>query len=464
MSSSTPSSSDNRTFTLAPSDNLSFYTTYKIKVTTSARDLAGNNLASDNTTANGFTTRYWTMQLGTSSAEEGRGVDNDSFSNIYVTGGTYGGLDGNTSSGGQDIFLVKIDNATVKHWTQQLGSSSNDTGRGVAVGSSNNIYVTGITAGGLDGYTNLGEQDIFLVKYNSNGTKLWTRQLGTSRSDIAHGVAVHSNSSIYVTGETRGGLDNNTNFGDKDIFLVKYNADGVRQWTQQLGTSSEDVGYGVALNSSGDIFVTGMTYGTLSGSNSGSSDIFLVKYDDDGVRQWIKQLGTASEDVAYGLTVDSSGYIYVTGYTKGSPWNLTGNPDNETNSGNTDAFLLKHYDNSSQTPHWTILLGTSSAEVGRSVTVDSNYLYLIGDNSSTSGDYDAFLAKYSSSGNETTSNTPTWVKYLSTSSGEYGYGVVADSNNYIYAVGNTGGDLDNNTNSGLQDVFIFKYADNGTKQ
>ena len=235
MSSSTPSSSDNITFTLAPSDNLSFKITYKIKVTTAARDLAGNNLASDNTTATGFETRFWTMQLGTSSAEEGRGVAQGSSVNIYVTGGTYGGLDGNTSSGGQDIFLVKIDNATVKHWTKQLGSSSNDTGRGVAVSSSENIYVTGITSGGLDGFTNLGEEDIFLVKYNSSGTKQWTRQLGTSRSDIAHGVAVHSNSSIYVTGETRGGLDNNTNSGDKDIFLVKYNSSGTRQWTKQLG-------------------------------------------------------------------------------------------------------------------------------------------------------------------------------------------------------------------------------------
>ena len=433
-------------------------------MTTGARDLAGNNLASDNTTATGFETRFWTRQLGTSSTEEGRGVDHDSSSNIYVTGGTYGGLDGNTSSGGQDIFLVKYNSDAEKQWTKQLGSSSNDTGRGVAVGASNNIYVTGITAGGLDGYTNLGEQDIFLVKYNSDGTKQWTRQLGTSRSDIAHGVAVHSNSSIYVTGETRGGLDNNTNFGDKDIFLIKYNSSGTRQWTQQLGTASEDVGYGVALNSSGDIFVTGTTYGALNGSNSGSSDFFLVKYDDDGVRQWIKQLGTASEDVAYGLTVGSGGNIYVTGYTKGNPWNLAGNPDNESNQGNTDAFIVKHYDNSSQTPHWTILRGTASAEVGRSVTVDaSNNLYLTGDNSSTSGDYDAFLTRYSSSGNDP-SNTPTWDRNMRTSSGEYGYGVVVNSDSHIYAVGNTGGDLDNNTNSGLQDVFILKYNSSGTKQ
>ena len=94
--------------------------------------------------------------------------------------------------------------------------------------------------------------------------------------------------------------------------------------------------------------------------------------------------------------------------------------------------------------------------------MDSNNLYLTGDNSSTSGDYDAFLAKYSTSGSP--SNSPTWIRYISTSSGEYGYGVVVNPDSHIYAVGNTGGELDNNTNSGLQDVFLFKFADNGTKQ
>ena len=98
--------------------------------------------------------------------------------------------------------------------------------------------------------------------------------------------------------------------------------------------------------------------------------------------------------------------------------------------------------------------------MGRSVAVNSsNNIYLTGDNSSTSGDYDAFLAKYTSSG-----TSPAWTRYMSSSSAEHGYGVVTVSNTFVYAVGNTGGELDNNTNSGLQDVFLFKYADNGTKQ
>ena len=283
---------------------------------------------------------------------------------------------------------------------------------------------------------------------------------------------MHSNSSIYVTGETRGGLDNNTNSGDKDIFLVKYNNSGVRQWTRQLGTASEDVGYGVAVDSTGNIFVTGSTSASLdSQTYSGNSDIFLVKYNASGVKQWTKQLGTTSQDVAYGVTVETRGHIYVTGFTKGNAWNVTGYADNVTNSGNSDVFLVKYYDNSSL--HWTELLGTSSsdkAEEGRSVTVDSanpsSMLYLTGLTEgalygSNLGNYDVFLAKYNLAGTMQWSST---VRQIGTSSGEQGYGVTVDSSGKIYVVGNTGGELDNNTNSGLQDVFIFKYNSSGTKQ
>ena len=95
----------------------------------------------------------------------------DSSDNLYVTGYTYGGLDGNTNSGGLDLFLVKYNSSGTKQWTQQLGTSSNDEGYGVTVDSSNNIYVTGLTSGGLDGNTNSGSDDLILVKYNSSGVK-----------------------------------------------------------------------------------------------------------------------------------------------------------------------------------------------------------------------------------------------------------------------------------------------------
>jgi len=146
-----------------------------------------------------------------------------------MTGFTEGGLDGNTNSGGTDMFLVKYNSTGTKQWTKQLGTSSLDYGNGITSDSSGNIYVTGITSGGLDGNTIYGKNDIFLVKYNSSGTKQWTKQLGTSSVDKGRGVTTDSSDNIYVTGGTDGDLDGNTNSGSVDIFLVKYNSDGVKQ-------------------------------------------------------------------------------------------------------------------------------------------------------------------------------------------------------------------------------------------
>ena len=128
------------------------------------------------------------------------------------------------------------DNSTTSHWTKQLGTISSDYGYSVTTDSSDNIYVTGYTYGGLDGNTNFGNQDIFLVKYNSSGTKQWTKQLGTSSIDTGYGVTADSSGNIYLTGWTNGGLDGNTNSGVYDIFLVKHNSSGTKQWTKQLGT------------------------------------------------------------------------------------------------------------------------------------------------------------------------------------------------------------------------------------
>ena len=114
-------------------------------------------------------------------------------------------------------------------FTQQLGTSSNDYANGVATDNSSNVYVTGYTAGGLDGNTSAGVIDLFVVKYNSSGKKQWTKQLGTESVDQAKGVATDSSGNVYVTGFTWAGLDGNTSAGVIDLFVVKYNSDGVKQ-------------------------------------------------------------------------------------------------------------------------------------------------------------------------------------------------------------------------------------------
>jgi len=217
-----------------------------------------------------------TYQLATN--DYANGVATDSSGNVYVTGGTKGGLDGNTSAGNTDLFVVKYNSSGTKQWTKQMGSSSRDSANGVATDSSGNVYVAGGTKGNLNGISNSGRTDAFVIKFNSSGTKQWTKQMGTSSSDLANGVATDPSGNVYVTGGTYGGLDGNTSAGYNDLFVVKYNSSGTKEWTKQLGSASSDFANGVATDSSGNVYVTGDTYGGLDNNiNAG--------YNSSGTKQ-----------------------------------------------------------------------------------------------------------------------------------------------------------------------------------
>ncbi len=166
----------------------------------------------------------WIRQLGTASDDRGQCVSVDGSGNAYVTGWTQGGLDGNISAGGEDMFLTKYDTAGAKQWTRQLGTGTTDRAYGVSVDGSGNVYVSGYTHGGLDGNTNAGLSDMFLTKYDSAGTRLWTAQLGTDVWDHSYSVSVDGSGNAYVTGRTDGDLDGNPNAGGFDMFLVKISA------------------------------------------------------------------------------------------------------------------------------------------------------------------------------------------------------------------------------------------------
>jgi len=395
-----------------------------------------------------------TYQLATN--DYANGVATDSSGNVYVTGGTKGGLDGNTSAGNTDLFVVKYNSSGTKQWTKQLGSSGLDSANGIAIDSSGNVYVTGVTFGGLDWNTSAGANDLFVVKYNSSGTKEWTEQLGSASSDYANGVATDSSGNVYVAGVTYGGLDGNSK-GNSDLFVVKYNSSGTKEWTKQYGTDRYDEARGVATDSSGNVYVVGGTKGNLNGiSNSGRTDAFVIKFNSSGTKQWTKKLGTWQNDLANGVATDSSGNFYVTGFTY---QHLDGN----TSAGKADLFVVKY--NSSGTKQWTKQLGTSKHDRARGVATDSSgNVYVTGDTyggldgNTNAGYNDLFVVKYNSSG------TKQWTKQLGTSSTDLANGIATDSSGNIYVAGGTYGGLDGNTNAGNSDLFVVKYNSSGTKQ
>ncbi len=245
-------------------------------------DLSGNRLGIPY--AWSFAMAPWTRQMGTTAEDSAQGVATDAAGNVYVAGYTTGGLDGNVNAGGIDLFVVKYDATGAKQWTRQMGTPSNDLANGVATDAAGNVYVAGATYGGLDGNVNAGGTDLFVVKYDAAGAKQWTRQMGTAD---ARGVATDAAGNVYVAGRTIGGLDGNVNAGGSDLFVVKYDATGVKQWTRQMGTPSFDGAQGVATDAAGNVYVAGFTLGGgLDGNvNAGGSDLFVVKYQQDGRRR-----------------------------------------------------------------------------------------------------------------------------------------------------------------------------------
>ena len=173
-------------------------------------------------------------------------------------------------------------------WTRVLATSVDDYSHALVTGLDGAIYLTGATGGALDGQTNSGGTDAFLTKYTPDGTKVWTRLLGTGGEDVGAALTIGLDGSIYMTGYTRGSLDGQTNSGAADAFLTKYTPDGAKVWTQLLGTGGNDFGAALTIGLDESIYVSGHTSGGFSPSLSldglprrGGTDIFLVKYSDN---------------------------------------------------------------------------------------------------------------------------------------------------------------------------------------
>jgi len=387
------------------------------------------------------------VQWGTSDSDSGRSVAIDSLGNIYVSGSTIGSMDGNTNSGGQDIFLSKFSTDGTKLWTKQLGTSDGDFGRTVAIDGSDNIYLTGFTYGSFDGNINSGGADIFLIKFNSEGTNLWIKQFGTSEDDECKYAAVDSSGNIYVSGSTYGSLDGAANRGDEDAFLTKFSADGTKLWTRQWGTVRWDSGNSIEIDGGNNIYVAGII-GKLSDDDAqnGNSEILLTKFASDGTELFRKQWGTYNWAMGNSIAVDAGGNIHITGRAYGS---LDGN----TAIGNDDVFLTKL--SADGTKLWTKQFGTVEDDSGYSVAVDTlGNVYVTGQMNSLFVDmfnteHDFFLAKFASDGAEIR------IEQWANSTDELGAFVAIDSSDNVYVAGGTNGSLEGNINSGGSDSFLL---------
>ena len=341
---------------------------------------------------NSLGAKQWTKLLASSNGTAGKDITTDSSGNVYITGTTAGNLDGEKNSGGHDSFIVKYNSDGTKQWTKLLGTNDWDNGSGISTDSSGNFYITGFTNGNLDREANLGKPDAFVVKYNSDGAKQWTKLLGTGNPDEGKGITTDSSGNVYITGFTNGNLDGVKSPGNSDAFVVKYNSDGIKQWTKLLGTSNWDYGSGISTDSSGNVYITGETEGNLDGeTNLGQSDAFVVKINPDGAKQWTKLFGTSDPDYVRSSTTDSSGNVYIAAVT-----------DAKNGSATLDSFLVKY--NSDGTKQWTKFLDPCDYGKGIDIATDSSgNVFITGtpaslDEQTMEGEGTFYLMKYNSDG------------------------------------------------------------------
>ena len=279
-------------------------------------------------------TLIWTKQIGTSDHEEGFSVSADGLGNVFVSGSVYSVPEGSTI-GDNNAFVSKLDASGTLLWTKQLGTSSYDVSYGVSADGLGNVYISGFTNGSLEGVS-AGSFDAFLSKYDSGGALLWSEQIGTSSSDLSWGVSADILGHVYISGTTRGSLKG-ISAGGNDAFVSKYDANGTLLWTEQIGTSNEDFSSAVSADNLGNVYISGVTEGSLGGPNAGFSDAFVSKFDANGTLQWTEQFGTSNKyDPTTGVSADVLGNVYVSGYTQGSLGGI--------NAGGFDVFLAKFND------------------------------------------------------------------------------------------------------------------------
>lgn len=398
-------------------------------------------------------------------------------------------------------------------WAKRAGGNQNDDGLGVAVDTNGNVFVTGhfrltTTFGAGDAnptlLTALG-QDVFIAKYAPGGGLFWVRQ---ARAQAGWGTSIGTDNagSCYVFGyfgptiTFAAGQSNEVvmNALANDLFLAKYDPDGNFVWAKQAGGLFSEYAYGIAVDGSGNSYVTGqygsnpVTFGAGEpnqavlpgiGGNNGQ-DVFVAKYDTNGQLQWAKSAGGRTGNVGAGIAIDAAGNSYVAGHYSTTS---TFGPGEARETvlvgplgGNDEIFVAKYGPNGNLA--WVRSgLGQAEHDQGTSIAVDA------AGNSYATGTYrgiapfggqlnqtqidnggsgDVFIVKHDTDGNQE------WVKLAVGPDDELSRGIAVDSEGSAYVTGNGfymtfgAGEPNETTLGGIgqNDVFLAKYATNGLLQ
>ncbi len=297
----------------------------------------------------------WAKNFGGTGNDGSYDVAIDNAGNIIATGSfentiSFGTFQLTASQGSIDIFVAKFNSNGDVIWAKSAGGSDYDRGYAVAVDNQNNIVITG-TFGGRAFFDSLsvlsnGNSDIFIAKYSPSGSILWVTNFGDQGGyEYGFDITTDHLNNILVTGQSQ-------SFGAIPvpvlILTLKYSSQGIFQWAAVAsGPNYNSSGYGIAVNSTNDVFVVGCAADSVTFSQSVTTvadpggDAFLAKYSSNGVFNWVRQAGfNNNNDQGGAVTVNDNDEIFVVGHfreTASFGGNITLTP-----VGSTDIFVAKY--------------------------------------------------------------------------------------------------------------------------
>jgi len=436
-------------------------------------------------------------------------------------------------TGTTEVYIVKYNTNGSIQWARRIngqgaGWTGTDTGpgQGITTDTAGNVYVTGTSEGAVTVFDvdnvstafSLGSEgngDIFIVKYSPTGTPLWARRIAGGQIDQSNGIGTDSAGNVYVGGifftsvALFGANDSSsalsvTSISGADAFIAKYNSSGTPQWIRKIASTGNDQGMAMAVDTSGNVFLSGYFQqsndlslydkdgiASITITVTGTRKAFIAKYDTDGVPQWVRGLRNGGLTTSTAITTDLSGNAYVAGqYDNIGNFTTTNSTNTITlplqQSGDDAAYIVK-YDTTGE-PVWGRFISPGRLVRFGMATDSSANLYIVGFYgpieirdvdanktliaSDTATNIAAAIVKYNTDGR------PQWFRKIAGSADDRATGITTDSNDNVYVTGrytsspltvfNGNGTTTATTafttltNSGTDDVFLVKYNATGT--
>ena len=367
-------------------------------------------------------------------------------------------------------------------WSHSYGSADVQDITAVAIDGSGNVVAAGyfsntINFGG-SGLTSAGGSDIFLVKFNASGARVWDKRFGDAGAvQAATGVAVDAAGNVYLTGY----FDGSVNFGgaalatagNRDVFVAKFDAGGVHQWSKRFGDPLEQSSAGLIVDPFGayatGYFLGSVNFGGGALTSAGGYDAFLASLDADGVHRWSKKFGDAADQRALDVATDHWGNVFV-GVTFAGTVNMGG--PNLTSAGSTDIAIGGFGPTGTIT--WCSRFGDAAAQDVAALATDpfNGYLYFTGGLTgsanfgggliTSAGGSDVYLAKLDCFG------AHLWSDAWGDANNQRGTAVAPDVSGGVFLAGTLEGrmDLGNSmlVSAGNRDVFVSSFSATGAHQ